>query len=308
MAAAQAHYQANVAAENAAGLAQWVQHLWGQVAHLQSKVTELEDWKKKALEDVRKLRDEHKVLKRRVLGVAGDDKALEEATAPSPVGMVRAKTAPLRGKDGGLSPVTVDTSLSLMSSETDYRGTSGGSDIAPISDFSALEFDGGEGSHEGIQVKVATVDGSSCERAEWKIRHLSTKLRGCMGRPLVSPPFSASGLDGLRLMVSPDGKECSTKGPRSKRQRDLYTKKIMEGPLEGCLKLKVPSGECCELEYYLKVGSVRCGPFKHNIAEDTVLGCDNFGVDWLKQVDADSSLTVSVEIMGKVSDGDPDLE
>ncbi|CAE6966335.1 unnamed protein product, partial [Symbiodinium natans] len=69
---------------------------------------------------------------------------------------------------------------------------------------------------------------------------------------LVSPPFNAAGLEELRLMVFPEGKE-TTKGPRSKRQRELYSKKVNEGPLEGCLKLKVPS--CppqLELHYFLK--------------------------------------------------------
>jgi hypothetical protein len=317
LAAAHAHYQANVAAENAAGLANWVQHLWGQVAHLQSKVTELEDWKKKALEDVRKLRDEHKTLKRRVMGIHGEGLAFEEVPTPSPVGalMTKAKTAPMLGKEVAGPPPGLGGELSVSGSDTTYRGADSraDSDFGSLSEFSAtLELDGGV--QEGIQVKAATVEGAPCERAEWKIRHLSMKLRGCMGRALVSPPFSASGLEDLRLMVSPDGKEWTTKGPRSKRQRDLYTKKIMEGPLQGCLKLKVPSPkEGCELKYYLKVGSVRCGPFTHNFAENTVQGCDDFGVDWLKQVEADSSLSVCVEILGKgapevPTGGDADLE
>jgi len=98
-------------------------------------------------------------------------------------------------------------------------------------------------------------------------------------------------------MVFPDGKEVA-KGPRSRRQKELYAKKVSEGPLEGCLKLKVP--DCPPphtLEYYLKIGDTRKGPFVHNFAESTVNGCVDFGIDWLKQVDGDHSLTVTVEIL-----------
>merc|ERR1719253_618879 len=63
-----AAYHADVAAKHAASLAQWVQYLYGTMGALQHKVTELEDWKKRALEDVRKLREEHKAIKRKVLG------------------------------------------------------------------------------------------------------------------------------------------------------------------------------------------------------------------------------------------------
>lgn len=149
---------------------------------------------------------------------------------------------------------------------------------------------------EGIQVSTQCIDGKEFECAEWRIGQLSIKLRGCMGRALVSSPFSAAGLEELRLMVCPDGKDVA-KGPRSKRQKELYAKKVLEGPLDGCLKLKVPS--CppdLELKYFLKVGSCRKGPFTHNFSENTVGGCDDFGVDWLAQLDSDLSLVVSVEI------------
>eukprot|EP00913_Durusdinium_trenchii_P029691 g27828.t2 len=66
-------------------LAAYFQSLWGTVIHLQHKVQELEDWKKKALEDVRKLRDEHKVLRRKVLG----EEPVEHVRSS-----VRAKTMP----------------------------------------------------------------------------------------------------------------------------------------------------------------------------------------------------------------------
>lgn len=150
---------------------------------------------------------------------------------------------------------------------------------------------------EGIRVEPAEVDGVPAEVAEWRIGHLSTKLRGCMGRALVSSAFSVCGLEDLRLMVFPGSQEVA-KGPRSRRQKELYAKKVSEGPLDGCLKLKVPV--CPEphvLEYYLNIGSVRKGPFRHNFAESAVNGCLDFGVDWLQQMNSDQSLTVTVEVL-----------
>lgn len=154
-----------------------------------------------------------------------------------------------------------------------------------------------EGPFEGIRVEHVEVDGVPAEVAEWRIGHLSTKLKGCMGRALVSSAFTVCGLEDLRLMVFPGSEEVS-QGPRSRKQKELYAKKVSEGPLDGCLKLKVPV--CPEphvLEYYLNVGSVRKGPFKHNFSESAVNGCLDFGVDWLQQMNPDQSLTVTVEIL-----------
>ncbi|CAK0909384.1 unnamed protein product, partial [Prorocentrum cordatum] len=107
------------------------------------------------------------------------------------------------------------------------------------------------------QVTEGEVEGKPCEIAEWRIGHLPSKLKGCMGKALVSPPFTAAGHEDVRLMVFPEGKDAA-KGPRSKRQKELYAKKVSEGPLDGCLKMKfVPEDGSLVLEYYLSVGSER---------------------------------------------------
>merc|ERR1712087_756967 len=88
------------------------------------------------------------------------------------------------------------------------------------------------------------------------------------------------GLEDLRLMICPDGKEVA-KGPRSRRQKELYAKMVAEGPLEASLKLKAPTSADTtqEIQFFLRVGDKRMGPFKHNFADTTVSGCDDFGVD-----------------------------
>mmetsp|Transcript_14874 Transcript_14874/g.42680 ORF Transcript_14874/g.42680 Transcript_14874/m.42680 type:complete len:412 (-) Transcript_14874:156-1391(-) len=347
-----AAFHADVAAKHAASLAQWVQYLWTQIASLQNKIFELEDWKKKTLDDMTKLRFEHKLLRRKLMpdgegedaGLPAKAKSLplllaehvdsadstsksKRNKAASPTSSPTSSPGSMRPPPGlemlpdgskdntskrvsfgpaaelpalaalpaagaatpkGAEPPARSTSeLSLSQSETG----SFGSETSPTSaviDESLLE---------GVHVTPSAIDGVECESAEWRIGHLSTKLRGCMGRALVSSSFTAWGLEDLRLMVFPDGKEVA-KGPRSRRQKELYAKKVSEGPLEGCLKLKVPDCPAPHiLEYFLKVGDVRKGPFKHNFAESTVNGCVDFGIDWLKQVEADHSLTVSVEIL-----------
>lgn len=286
-----AQYQAEIASKCATELAAYFQSLWGTVIHLQHKVQELEDWKKKTLEDVRKLRDEHKVLRRKVLG----EEPVEHVRSN-----VRAKTMPSQ-----LVPMVMDSpppGLQLSPKDTKEVSfakqgslSSGHSSTLTVTMASVLSDDPGH--LDGVQLSNASVEGLDLERAEWRIGQLSQKLRGCMGRALVSSPFTAAGLEDLRLMVFPEGKEL-TKGPRSKRQRELYAKKVNEGPLDGCLKIKVPSCPSeLELQYFLKVGTSRKGPFRHSFAENTVSGCDDFGVDWLKELEPDGSLLVCVEFV-----------
>jgi len=339
--ATSAAWHADIAAKQAAQLAQWVQYLWRQVAQLQSKVTELEDWKKKTLEEMNKIRTVHRTLRKQVLP-EGDEEDLppvpkakslpllladsiaDPAVGVAPGHLPSAKRKPNKANTVAVGPppgLALDdsTTSSLHKKSVSFvgqaafvapgpvpssddppigvgRSVSTMSAVSAVSETTSPMTDAGDGVFEGVQVDKFQVDDIAWERAEWRIGHLSSKLKGCMGRALVSSPFTAWGLDDLRLMIFPDGKEVA-KGPRSKRQKDQYTKKVTEGPLDGCLKLKVP--ECPPphiLEYYLTIGSVRKGPFKHNFQESTVNGCSDFGVDWLQCMDADQNLRVTVEI------------
>eukprot|EP00443_Scrippsiella_acuminata_P023183 CAMPEP_0115188728 /NCGR_PEP_ID=MMETSP0270-20121206/11158_1 /TAXON_ID=71861 /ORGANISM="Scrippsiella trochoidea, Strain CCMP3099" /LENGTH=406 /DNA_ID=CAMNT_0002601915 /DNA_START=30 /DNA_END=1251 /DNA_ORIENTATION=+ len=341
-----AAFHADVAAKHAASLAQWVQYLWGQIAGLQTKVVELEDWKMKTLDDMNKLRFEHKLLRKKVSpdveedvpALPGKAKSLpllladhvdpgSELDKKAKKNKALASTPPSTsmrappGLDGMVDKMPSnegveksksvrfaaggDMSPAVVPSESDdLQPQLGGRSISMMSEVSHVTDAVEEGLLEGVSVVPAMVDGIDAEVAQWRIGHLSTKLRGCMGRALVSSPFSMWGLQDLRLMVFPDGKEVA-KGPRSRRQKELYAKKVSEGPLEGCLKLKVPDCPAPHvLKYYLKIGSCRQGPFEHDFSESTVNGCLDFGVDWLQQVDPDHSLTVTVEVLkqGAVAD------
>lgn len=140
--------------------------------------------------------------------------------------------------------------------------------------------------------------GACCTRVEWRIEDVRCKLQASMGRPLVSPPFAACGLPNLRLMVSPDAREAA-KTVRSHERKSLYATMVKKGPVYGSLSLKA---DCLErdtkLKLYFTVGAVRCGPLSYDFAVQAIHGCDDFGVDWLKQIEESTGrLRVAVEIL-----------
>eukprot|EP00927_Polykrikos_kofoidii_P009818 TRINITY_DN14113_c0_g1_i1.p1 TRINITY_DN14113_c0_g1~~TRINITY_DN14113_c0_g1_i1.p1 ORF type:complete len:555 (+),score=86.89 TRINITY_DN14113_c0_g1_i1:79-1743(+) len=150
----------------------------------------------------------------------------------------------------------------------------------------------------GMFINLGEVNGEVCTKVEWRIEDLRGRLQASMGRPLVSPSFLAAGLPNLRLMVFPDARE-AVKSARSRERKGMYAAMVKKGPLYGSLKLKA---DCLEratvLKFYLSCGSARRGPFVYNFAEQAIHGCDDFGVDWLKQVeDMSGCLSVSVEIL-----------
>lgn len=333
--------QADAAAKQATQLSHCVQVLWEQITMLQKRILELEDWKRKALDDMTKLRFEHKILRRQVVPdeaeehpMPGKAKSLPAIAQPTgeakQASQRKLKTVPtaalpkaqalLRpppglekvpdpdghaGKQVRFAEASAESSPSQGSPSSPAddshleihpsRSVSSASMASVVSEITEALDPNDEGRLEGVQVFPGFVEGEPCQCAEWRINQFSSKLKSCMGKPVVSSPFKACGLEELRLMVFPEGKEA--KGPRSKRQKELYNKRVTEGPLDCNLKLKVP--ECPPphiLEYFLKVGTCRIGPFRHNFAESTVNGPHDFNIDWLKQVEADQSLTVAVEI------------
>jgi len=413
LAANAAAYQAEVASQHAAslanqatGLAQWVQHLWKHLFTLYGKVAELEEWKSRTLEDLCKLREEHRLLRLKLdlkleedAELRGEHRLLAKPKHVATVQELRgARSVPPGNWDAAAAAMAVRVATSMASS-----GTASGAPLFPVwapqslahkqtpvaqsrmSTPMAVPAEAPPAQphpkfpctsvQNGVQTwqlepppreehvseiltpslppqpvslaedKVATRipsplrppglesflpptnaataindDQTECKpkddlgdgalegvkvsggKAEWRICHLSTKLRSCMGRALVSSPFAIRGLADLRLMIFPDGRD-SPKS-RNRRQKELYTKKVIDGPLDGCLKLKVPQCPAPHvLEYYLSIGSARRGPFVHNFAESAVNGVSDFGVDWLKHLDNDQSLTVAVEIM-KIGDGE----
>lgn len=163
--------------------------------------------------------------------------------------------------------------------------------------------------HPGVTVGPAVVGGTACTRVDWSIEDFRGKLLASMGRPLVSPPFAVQGLPNLRLMVFPDSRE-TVKNARSRDRKGLYENMVRKGPLHGALKLKAdclePGRDASVVRLNLLVGAVRRGPFTFDFTERAVAGCDDFGMDWLKQIDkATGNLRVCAEILtiGKSGEG-----
>jgi len=334
---------AAILAQHTAELAEWLKHLYSKCGVLQNKVSELEAWRDKTVKDVKFLREEHKMLKRQLkeeekqLPSTSDARdememirsTLSPVSIPVPEITMPTVTAKIPESRSDLPPPPPDLPPPvpeevpvappglpappqgpvITSCEAD--ATMGPQPDTTLQDDCSQAFQDElkeEATVEGIKTEYFGGGDDSSQpammKAEWRIGHLSTKLRGCMGRALVSSPFKAYEVDGLRLMLCPGAKEVA-KGPRSRRQKEIYAKMVSDGPLEGFLKLKVPS---CPppyvMEYYLKVGSMRFGPFVDNFSECTVSPCYDLDVDWLKHVDTnDNSLTVGVEILEFIATG-----
>lgn len=275
-----AAFHADIAVKQAAQLAQWVHYLSGTLGNLHNQVTELEEWKRTALDDVRKMKEDHAALKRAVLDKDGRDAASAE---PS---------------DGRQQPLGLDlTAPPALPHDTSLDTSIPTPGIySPTSSLSFGDADVMQKGEDSVQVTPTMVDGAEYQHAEWKIGNLSVKLRGCMGRALVSPPFSALGMEDLRLMMYADAKEFG-QGSRNRRQKEHYAKIITEGPLEGRLSLKIPNcPDGCTVKCYYSMGLHRLGPFTHDFSQNTVSECEDFGVDWLKEVDAARSLTLCVDL------------
>jgi hypothetical protein len=150
----------------------------------------------------------------------------------------------------------------------------------------------------GMTICPSEVGGRACTKVDWKIEDFSGKLQASMGRPVVSPAFSACGLPNLRLMVFPDARD-AVKSARSHERKGLYTAMVKKGPLYGSLKLKADGLErATVMTFSLLVGGVRSGPTTYDFSEQAVLGLEDFGVDWLQQVEkASGTLHVGIEIV-----------
>mmetsp|Transcript_25476 Transcript_25476/g.58742 ORF Transcript_25476/g.58742 Transcript_25476/m.58742 type:complete len:302 (-) Transcript_25476:78-983(-) len=152
---------------------------------------------------------------------------------------------------------------------------------------------------QGIFAVETIVDGSPCTRVEWQIDDFCSKLQATMNRHLVSPGFNICGLNNLRLMLSANTREIlkgtNARGSRGRKGGALAAMSKM-GPLHGSLKLKAEGAD--DMKFNLTVGKERQGPLVNNFSSQVVHGVEDFGVDWLKEVDKSTgSLTVGIEFI-----------
>lgn len=167
---AAAHY-ADQAAKHAAStahhtaqLAQWVSHLWAQHESLTAKVKELEDWKKRTLEDMRKLRDEHKQLRKKF---PGGEEPKEETGVKKAVSMPVSSSQDGSSPDGTTmsGPPGLDLPRGASTPTTGEDNDSSPTKGADPGSFSFSPKEDGDGKNEGVNVTDMTVNGNNCQRA-----------------------------------------------------------------------------------------------------------------------------------------------
>jgi len=283
-------YVAGVHAQNATQvalrLAGQVQELYSKAADLEKQVKSLEKWKADALQEVRRLRIEHRDLKRLMTEHLG----LPEPTKPQPETMKRTISEPLRVQAAWTDSFSATGSMQLPGKASSFGGLSEASVPASLP-RSLTDLDMDLGANEGVKVERSACGQFEC--AVWRIAHLTKRLKECMGRNIVSSPFVAWQMEDVRLMVCPEGKDA--RAGRTRKQKNMYANKVSDGTLEAGLKLKVP--DCTRsLTYHVKVGNESRGPFAHNFAEHSVSDFVQLGIDFLQKIEQDGSLTVTAEI------------
>lgn len=324
----QEYQDAAMAAQFAQNAAYYATQLLGyvrvyqqKVADLESKVKELEAWKAKTSRDLNQLRSYFNTAKQQMAKVAPMEpaqpglqkmltmpaavtastspvslpvpKVIEDIPGPPlPQPLMRGKSEPLPEPP---EPVVANGAVLRAPPGLDF----------PVPSPSAAPGLTGFMPEEGNAViqDEFTKEGKTWRRAKWRIPHLSKTLREKMGRQLVSTPFNMNGLqwkgEEMRLMVMPIVEQ--THGPRSRRQKDEYNKKVTSGPFHGCLQIKVSTFEGpTELTFSMRVGSNPddglIGTYTQDFGQITTSQAVESEFDWIEKVDPDQSLTVSVEI------------
>lgn len=278
------------------------QALFAEVQTLKHKVASLERWKGQSINDMKNMQNEIKRLTSLTGGNVGPATKAEkeggakmEATKkgspdggfrlPAPEPLMRAQSTP--------DPMLPPPGLALPLAPDLNRAASALPLEPPAMIRGTSDPDPGP---ESLKTELVMVNDVYVPHVEWRIENVRMKLRSCAGKPLVSPPFDAKGLANLRLMVFP-GLDHG-RGLRTREQKSKYESMINAGPLNGALKFKVTSaGSHSVLTFNLCVGEVKKGPMTHNFAEHVVQGCDDFGINWLDQIEPNGSLCVGVELL-----------
>lgn len=134
---------------------------------------------------------------------------------------------------------------------------------------------------------------------EWRIEHVSTKLRVSCGYPLISPPVQGAPVpDELRLMFVPGARWMEQEAARNRRPKKKK-QQADELPTLGALKLKTSTTSApatATLRFLLCIGETyRQGPHVADFSEHPIQGCD-LQVDWQKLVDPETdSLLIRLE-------------
>jgi len=130
-----------------------------------------------------------------------------------------------------------------------------------------------------------------------RVERVREKLLECGGKkPVVLPAFSLCEMSAC-LMLSVHSNELG-KGKWTPKEKELFNRKVKDGSLEGCLEFKISDvlDKPRLLEFHLKIGKVSKGPFQHDFANRQVYTPKDHWFNFLKEVEEDGSLTLSVSV------------
>lgn len=134
---------------------------------------------------------------------------------------------------------------------------------------------------------------------QWTITNPNAKFKGSCGCALVSPPFSAGGLEGLRVIFSP-GESWANAQPKDKKmkKKEEKSKGWPKAPRFGSLQLKFGDQPTVqEVTLFFQVADTRqLGPFTACSEHCTSQVCE-LASDWRSLVDPSGSLTIRVEVL-----------
>jgi len=146
-----------------------------------------------------------------------------------------------------------------------------------------------------ISTRVSSTGGRPSIVVQWRIHCFSTQLAEARGKSLVSPLFDVGSLSGLRLMVA--AKVQGALAPSGRHARQAHRKLVTQGPLDGCLMLKVPKAPNMTLIYNVLIGDDRTVSFANNFSDHCVATHSHLGIDFLQARGDDGSLLVGIEIL-----------
>lgn len=134
-----------------------------------------------------------------------------------------------------------------------------------------------------ISIQTTSVGHRTLTTFTWRILNPSAKFRVSAGFPLVSAPLTVEGsrLGELRLLFAPGSQWLAQ---NSKRKQKKTTEMPNCSPF-GSVQIKF-SEEHSDVRFvtvHFTVGSMRLGPFKVDLTESTMFGCD-LNLDWRNEL------------------------
>eukprot|EP00746_Dinoflagellata_sp_MGD_P074949 gnl/MRDRNA2_/MRDRNA2_30207_c0_seq1.p1 gnl/MRDRNA2_/MRDRNA2_30207_c0~~gnl/MRDRNA2_/MRDRNA2_30207_c0_seq1.p1 ORF type:complete len:347 (+),score=80.98 gnl/MRDRNA2_/MRDRNA2_30207_c0_seq1:66-1106(+) len=126
----------------------------------------------------------------------------------------------------------------------------------------------------------------------WLITNFRVKMVKQLGRASVSPSIDSDELKDARILISPLGS--IDKMPRSRKEKNVYTKTVEQGPFCPYLQLKVPSKQTLTFSFML--GTHSSEKQVHDFSSSPISTQVKIeSVDWLKHI-AENDLTLTLRI------------